>query len=73
MFVIFRLRGYKLFSCSTQLSMNFQLHKKTKMLKNKDSFDLNHSVIVIIWLINVKMPTIVGILTFMSMINFMLS
>ena len=29
--------------------------------------------IVFILLINVKMPTIVGILTFMSMINFMLS
>ena len=35
-------RGYKKFSCSAQLSMNFFL------------------------LINVKMPTIVGILTFMS-------
>ena len=29
--------------------------------------------VVFIMLINVKMPTIVGILTFMSMINFMLS
>ena len=38
-------RGYKTFSCSTQLS--------TK----------------VILLINVKMPTIVGILTFISMIN----
>ena len=38
-------RGYKLFSCSTQLSMEFIL------------------------LINVKMPTIVGILKFVSMIN----
>ena len=31
------------------------------------------SDVVFIMLINVKMPTIVGILTFMSMINFMLS
>ena len=38
-------RLFKLFPCSTQLSMKFIL------------------------LINVKMPTIVGILTFMSMIN----
>ena len=38
-------RGYKTFSCSTQLSMNFFLP------------------------INVKMPTIVGILTFMSRKN----
>ena len=38
-------RGYKTFSCSTQLSTKFIL------------------------LINVKMPTIVGILTFISMIN----
>ena len=38
-------RGYKAFSCSTQLSIKF------------------------IMLMNVKMPTIVGILTFISMIN----
>ena len=40
-----RLRVYKTFSCSTQLSTKFIL------------------------LINIKMPTIVGILTFISMIN----
>ena len=34
---------------------------------------LSVSVVVFIMLINVKMPTIVGILTFMSRINFMLS
>ena len=43
--MIIRPRGYKLFSCSTQLSMKFIL------------------------LINVKMPTVVGILIFISMIN----
>ena len=32
---------------------------------------LKHLDVVIILLINVKMPTIVGILTFMSRINFM--
>ena len=34
---------------------------------------LSLSDVVFIMLINVKMPTIVGILTFMSRINFMLS
>ena len=32
-----------------------------------------HSDVVFILLINVKMPTIVGILTFMSMVSFILS
>ena len=64
-------RGYKFFSCSTQPSMKFQLLIKTKMLKNKD-FALSNSEAVFIMLINVRMPTIVGILTFMSMTHFML-
>ena len=42
----------KLFSCSTQLSTKFQLFMETKILTNEDEF---------IMLINVKMPTIVGI------------
>ena len=40
------------------------------MLKNKD-FKLSEAVFIM--LINVKMPTIVDILTFMSMINFMIN
>ena len=36
------------------------------------AFKLSYDVHVYILLINVKMPTIVGILTFMSSINFML-
>ena len=63
-------RGYETFLCSTQLGMEFQLLTKTKMLKNKD---VCFSDVVIIMLINVKMPTIVGILISMSMITFMLS
>ena len=61
--------------CSTQLSMKFQLHlKKTKMLKNIEiSCFPTHSHVVFIMLINVKMPTIVGILTFMRMISCMIS
>ena len=40
------------------------LIKKTKMLNNKDFFFILSSDVVFIMLINVKMPTIVDILTF---------
>ena len=63
----------KLFSCSTQLSLEFQLLIKTKMLKNIGIPCFYISDDVFILLINAKMPTIVGILTFMSRINFMRS
>ena len=63
----------KLFSCSTQLSMKFQLLIKTKILTNKEVFALSLLDVVFIMLLNVKMPMIVGILTFMSRINFMFS
>ena len=56
-----------------QPSMKFQVLIKAQMLKNKDFFAVKLLVGVFILLINVKMPTIVGILTFMSRINFMLS
>ena len=46
---------------------------KTKMLKNEDFLAFKLSDIVFIMQINVKMPTIVGILTLMSMVNFMFS
>ena len=39
----------------------------------KKFLDLSLSDVVFIMLINVKMPTIIGILTFMSRINFVLS
>ena len=64
----------KLLSCSTQLSTKLQLLIKTTILTNKEfSCYLGLSGLVFIMLINVKMPTIVGILTFMSRINFVLS
>ena len=64
----------KTFSCPTQLSMIFQLLIKSKMLKNKDFFAFILSDVVLIMLINVKMPTtIVGNLTFMSMINLLIN
>ena len=53
--------------------MKFKLLIKTKRLKILDSLALKLSDGVCIMLINVEMPIIVGILTFMSMINFMLS
>ena len=60
----------KLFSCSTQLSMKFQLLIKTKKLKTVDFLGFKVSDSVFILLTNVKMPTIVGILTFMNRKNF---
>ena len=48
-------------------------HKKLKYRKLKKFLALSLSDVVFIMLINVKMPTIVGILTFMSRINFVLS
>ena len=65
--------GYKTFSCSTQLSKKFQFLIKLKYREIKKFLALNLSDPVFILLINVKVPTIVGILTFMSRINFVLS
>ena len=62
----------KLFLSSTQLGMEFQLLIKSKMLKNKDFLAFKLSDVVFIMLIDVKMPTYVDNLTFISMINFML-
>ena len=56
------------------MSMNFQLLIKTKIATNKEFFiAVSLTDVVFIMLINVKMPTIVGILTFMSKIKFVLS
>ena len=60
----------KLFSCSTHLSMNFQLLIKLEYWQIKKFLALGLSGVVFIMLINVKMPTIVGILTFMDKIHF---
>ena len=61
----------KHFSCSTQLSTKFQLVIKYQQMKK--CLALSLSDVVFIMPINVKMPTIVGILTFMSRIKFVLS
>ena len=52
----------KLFSCSTQLSIEFQLHIKTIKKRQMKKFPaLRLSDVVFIMLVNVKMPTIVNI------------
>ena len=61
-------RGFK---CSTQLSTKSQLLIKTKISKKFLALSLSDNIFIM--LINVKMPTIVGILTFMAKINFVLS
>ena len=63
----------KLFSFSTQLSMKFQLLIKLKYQQIKKFLALSLSEVVFIMLINVKLQSIGGILTFMSRINFVLS
>ena len=63
--VLSRPEVIKPFSCSTQLSRTFQLLIKTKNAA-KDFNCIQLSDVFI-------MPTIVGILTFMSGINFVLS
>ena len=52
-------RGYKTFSCSTQQSTIFQLL----------ALSLSDVVFIMLIIINVKMSTIVGILTFMSSLS----
>ena len=49
-----------------ELSMRFQLLILSKIMQIMVFFWLKHSYVVFILLINVKVPTIVGILTFMS-------
>ena len=58
--------------CSTQQSTNFQLLIKSKIQTNKGVSCFKSLTFLFIMLINVKMSLIVGILTFMSRINFVL-
>ena len=67
------LEVIKLFSCSTQQSKKFQLLIKTKIPTNEEVSCFKPLRGWFIMLLNVKMPTIVGILTFMSKIYFVLS
>ena len=61
------------FSYSTQLSTKFQLLIKTKILTNEEVSCFKSLRCCIYNANKVKIPTIVGILTFMSRINFVLS
>ena len=63
----------KLFSRSTQLSMKFQMLISMKISRNSTFFPAQKLRMLFFVLINVKMPTIVGILTLMSRKSFMLN
>ena len=64
----------KLFSCSTQLSKIFNAHRYENVKKLSFFFSgSDNPRMLFFMLINVKKPTIVGILTFMSRKIFMLS
>ena len=69
-----RPQGYKKELCSTQLSMKFQILINTKISRHSSFFSCSdkHKMLFFL-LINVKMPTIIGILTIMRRKNFMLS
>ena len=65
-------RLYNFFHAQFKWAWSFNCSYKLKCWKIKIFLSFNHSGAVFIMLINVKMPTIVGILKFISMINFML-
>ena len=69
-------RGYITFFMlnSTEHEISTAAKKKLKLYRQMKKFlAVSPSDVVFIMLINVKMSTIVGILTFMSRINFVLS
>ena len=66
-------RDYKTFFMFNSAEHELSMFIKTKMLKIKTFHAFKPSYVVFIMLINVYMPTVVGILTFMSMINFILT
>ena len=63
----------KLFSCSTQRSMKFKMLISIKIAGNSALLGSDKLIMLFFLFKNVKMPTKVGILTFMSRKNFMLS
>ena len=67
-------RGYKTFLMPNSTEHEISTgNKKLKRWRIKPFFAFTPSGVAVIMLINVKIPTIVSILTFMSMIYFMLS
>ena len=67
-----RPRGNKTFIMLTSTEHEISTAKKLKYRQMKKFFSLSLSNVVFILLINVKMPTIVGIFTFMGRINLVL-
>ena len=65
-------RGFKHFHAQLNRARNSNCLWKLKYRQIKKFLALSLSDVVFIMLINVKMPTIAGILTFMSRINFVL-
>ena len=63
----------KLLPCSTQLSKKFLVLIRIKILRNSAFLGSDKPRMLFFPLIHVKMPTMVGILTFMSRKDFMLS
>ena len=66
-------RGYKTFFMLNSTEHEISTRHKNQHLKVKKFLALSLSYVVFNMLMNVKMPTIVGILTFMSGINFVRS
>ena len=73
--ILSRPRGYKTFLVLNSAEHEISTAHKNQIPTNKEIkiLVLNLSDVGFIMLINVKMPTIVVILTFMSSINFYLS
>ena len=69
----FSLSGTKLFPCSTQLSMEFELLLNIKIAKINENSDFENQSQSLYLLINVKIPTFFDILIFLSTRNFMLN
>ena len=68
-----RLRGYKIFSMLNSLEHDILNAHKYKNIKKLSVFQAQISLECYFMLITVKMPIIVGILTFISRKNFMLN
>ena len=73
--MLYRPRGHKTLFMLNLTEHEIQLPINTKIPPNKDvsCFKSLISDVVFIMLINVKMPTIVGIVTLMNRLNFVLS
>ena len=67
------LEVIKHFSCSTQLSIKLKMLISIKISRNSAFSGSDKPRMLFLLLINVKMPTVIGILIFLTRKNFMLS